>query len=171
MNTVPWTPLQSSQTGFTLLEVLVAMAILSMGMIAVFSGMSQSLSVTTRLRDKTLASWIATDRITELQISGEYPDAGTRRDQVEMAHTEWVYNMKISEIPEIAMRRIDITVSFADSPDNILATIIGFIGPNQGAVKSTGDQNSSGAQNKDNESRNGFGNGWEPPQENFGETG
>lgn len=82
MNTLPWTPLQSSQTGFTLLEVLVAMAILSLGMIAVFSGMNQSLSVTTRLRDKTLASWIATDRITELQISGEYPDAGTRRDQV-----------------------------------------------------------------------------------------
>jgi len=75
------------QRGFTLLEVLVAMAILSLGMIAVFSGMNQSLNATTRLRDKTLATWIATDRITELQISGEYPEAGIRHDQVEMANT------------------------------------------------------------------------------------
>jgi general secretion pathway protein I len=164
---MPVSPPRSRSGGFTLLEVLVAMAILSLGMIAVFSGMNQSLNVTTRLRDKTLATWIATDRITELQISGEYPDAGNRRDQIEMAHSEWVYDLKISNIPQIEMRRIDITVSFADTPDDILATVIGFIGPRQPGASGTqnADDNSSEA------TLGGFGSGWEPPQENFGETG
>jgi len=157
--------------GFTLLEVLVAMAILSLGMIAVFSGMSQSLNVTIRLRDKTLASWIALNQITELQVTGEYPDAGNRRDQVEMAHTEWVYAMKISSIPQIEMRRIDITVSLADSPDDILATVIGFIGPRRSGATAAGQQNTGGTQNSANQSTNGFGSGWEPPQENPGGTG
>lgn len=157
--------------GFTLLEVLVAMAILSLGMIAVFSGMNQSLSATTRLRDKTLASWIATDQITEMQVTGEYPDAGNRRDQVEMAHLEWVYEMKISKIPQIEMRRIDITVSFADSPEDILATVIGFIGPRQTGATAAGTQNAPNTQTGDEESTSGFGSGWEPPKENFGETG
>jgi len=157
--------------GFTLLEVLVAMAILSLGMIAVFSGMSQSLSVTTRLRDKTLANWIATNRITELQVTGEYPKAGNQRDQVEMAHMEWVYDMKITNIPQIEMRRIDITVSFADSPDDILATMIGFIGPQATETTTAGEQDTNRAPNEGDDSTNGFGSGWEPPQENFGETG
>jgi general secretion pathway protein I len=147
---------------FTLIEVLVAMAILSLAMISVFSGMSQSLSVTTRLRDKTLASWIATDQITKLQITGEYPDAGNRRDQVEMAHMDWVYELKIAKIPQLDMRRIDVTVSFADSPDDILATVIGFIGPPQTTTAIPGTQPGTG------ETDSGFGAGWEPPQEDFG---
>jgi len=144
------------------------MAILSLGLIAVFSAMSQSLSVTARLQAKTLASWVALERITELQVTGEYPDAGTRRDQIEMANLEWAYELTISEIPEIAMRRIDVNVSFADSPDDILSTVIGFIGPPPGAG-ATGNQNTGGAQNN-NTSTDGFGTGWEPPQENFGAT-
>lgn len=163
--------LRRDHGGFTLLEVLVAMAILSLGMIAVFSGMSQSLNVTTRLRDKTLASWIATDRIVELQISGEYPTAGNRHDQIEMAHTEWVYDMQISNIPQMEMRRLDVTVSFADSPDDILATVIGFIGPPQTGASAPDEQNPQGTQEKRNEPVVGFGSGWEPPQENFGDTG
>jgi general secretion pathway protein I len=158
---------QRSCRGFTLLEVLVAMAILSLGMIAVFGGMNQSLNVTTRLRDKTLANWVALNQITELQVTGEYPDAGNRRDQVEMARSEWVYEMKISNIPQIDMRRIDITVSFADSPDDILTTVIGFIGPVTAGSAETGNQD-SGVLPEDPYS--GFGSGWEPPRENLGAT-
>lgn len=154
--------------GFTLLEVLVAMAILSLGMIAVFSGMNQSLNVTTRLRDKTLASWIALNRIAEMQVTGEYPDAGNRHDQVEMAHMDWVYDMQISNIPQIEMRRIDITVSFVGSPDDILATVVGFIGPQP--VGTPGQPGPGTRPDSGNQSANGFGTGWEPPLENPGET-
>ena len=56
------------QKGFTLLEVLVALAIIGLGMVAVFSQLNQSLLAASRLRDKTLASWIALDRITELRV-------------------------------------------------------------------------------------------------------
>lgn len=156
-----------SRRGFTLLEVLVAMAILSLGMIAVFGGMNQSLNVTARLRDKTLANWVALNQITELQVTGEYPDAGNRSDQVEMARSEWAWEMKISKIPQIEMRRIDITVSFADSPDDILATVIGFIGPSAFVNTGAGEQDATGRQDQ---GFGGFGSGWEPPQENFGET-
>ncbi len=159
--------------GFTLLEVLVAMAILSLGMIAVFSGMSQSLNATTRLRDKTLASWIAINQITELQVTGEYPGAGNRSDQVEMASMDWVYAMQISNIPQIEMRRIDITVSYADTPDDILATVIGFIAPRADGDATAGNQagnQGGGTQNNADTSTAGFGSGWEPPSENFGEN-
>jgi general secretion pathway protein I len=158
---------QRSRRGFTLLEVLVAMAILSLGMIAVFSGMSQSLNVTVRLRDKTLANWVALNQITELQVTGEYPKAGNRSDQVEMARSEWAWEMQISNIPQIEMRRIDVTVSYADSPDDILATVIGFIGPVSSELAGTGERERPSEQDS---GYGGFGSGWEPPQESFGKT-
>ena len=61
MNSILKYPSKSRlSAGFTLLEVLVAMAIISLGLIGVFSSLSQMLSSTSLLRDKTLATWIAT---------------------------------------------------------------------------------------------------------------
>lgn len=135
--------------GFTLLEVLVAMAIVSLGLIGVFSSLNQMLGATALLRDKTLASWIATDRITEMRVLGEYPDAGERDDTVDMAGAEWTYTIKISKIPDMAMRRLDVTVAFADDPDNTIATVIGFLPPPQATA---------GA----NSTLRKFGDGWAP---------
>ena len=113
--------------GFTLLEVLVAMSIISLGLIGVFGSLNQMLGATALLRDKTLATWIATDRITEMRVNGEYPDAGERKDVIDMAGAEWSYTIKISKIPDMAMRRLDVSVGFADDPENTVATVIGFL--------------------------------------------
>jgi general secretion pathway protein I len=154
-------------TGFTLLEVLVAMAIISLGLIGVFSSLGQMLSATSLLRDKTLATWIATDRITELRVNREYPDAGERKDSVDMAGVEWAYRIKVSAIPDLDMRRLDVSVSFADDPDNVIATVIGFLEPAQ--APSQGQSGSpTGAAGGDNTNGRRFGEGWEPiPGENL----
>lgn len=114
--------------GFTLLEVLVALVIVGMGMMAVFTQLNQSLSAASRLRDKTLANWVAVDRITEIRVTGEYPKVGRREDEVEMANTVWAYAIDVSQVDE-NLRRLDVTVSFADTPDEILAEVAGFVAP------------------------------------------
>lgn len=117
--------------GFTLLEVLVALAIVGLGMIAVFTQLNQSLLATSRLRDKTLANWIAVDRITELRITGQFPEVSERTDELEMARSTWAYTVKVSQTPVEKLRRVDVSVSFADAPDNVVATVTGFIGEPQ----------------------------------------
>ena len=76
------------QAGFTLLEVLVALVIVGLGLTAVFGQLNQTLMATGLLRDKTFATWVAVDRITELRVSAEFPDVGERSDSVEMAGVE-----------------------------------------------------------------------------------
>jgi general secretion pathway protein I len=115
--------------GFTLLEVLVALVIVSLGMIAVFGQLNQMLSASGRLRDKTLAHWIAVDQITELQAIHAYPKVGERHDELDMARATWSYTVKISQIGDLAMRRVDVAVAFADTPKRILAEVSGFIAP------------------------------------------
>lgn len=144
MNTHSASRCQRSAAGFTLLEVLVAMAIVSLGLIGVFGSLNQMLGATALLRDKTLATWIATDRITEMRVNGEYPDAGEREDVIDMASAEWSYTIKISKIPDMDMRRLDVSVGFADDPDNTIATVIGFLpqpqsGGENDAIRRFGD--------------------------------
>lgn len=160
--------------GFTLLEVLVALVIVSLGMIAVFGQLNQMLSTSGRLRDKTLAHWIAVDQITELQAINAYPNVGERSDEVDMASATWSYTVKTSQIGDLAMRRVDVTVAFADTPEQILAEVRGFVAPPQQTVAGAPPQ-----QDNDSEqpqapdptgtvdtanapSGAGFGDGWEP---------
>lgn len=118
--------------GFTLLEVLVALAIVGLGLIAVFGQLNQSLLAASRLRENTFAYWIGLDRITELRIAGEFPGVGERSDRLEMAGVEWRYTMKFSEVGFENFRRVDVTVSYADTPDRPLATVTGFLGRSPG---------------------------------------
>jgi general secretion pathway protein I len=122
-------PVSSPHDGFTLLEVLVALVIIGLGMVAVFDQLSQMLTTAARLRDKTFANWIAEDQITELQVNRAYPKVGDRSDEIEMADAEWTYTIKISQVPNMELRRVDVTVSFLDSPDDILSEVAGFVRP------------------------------------------
>ena len=113
--------------GFTLIEVLVALAIVALGLIGVFGQMSQSATAASRLRDKTLADWIAINTVTELRVTGEFPAVGTRSNDIEMANTRWHYEMKVSETDGGPLRRVDVTVSFADRPERPVAVASGFV--------------------------------------------
>ena len=144
--------------GFTLLEVLVALVIVSLGMIAVFGQLNQMLNVSSRLVDKTLAHWIAVDQITELQAIHAYPKIGERRDEVDMARATWSYTVKTSQIGDLAMRRVDVTVAFADAPEQVLAEVSGFIAPPQQAVTASPTRQRDGSDDE-----NGTGETPEPP--------
>lgn len=116
------------QTGFTLLEVLVALVIVALGLMAAFGQVNQSLTVASRLREKTLANLIAVNEMTRLRIAGEFPAIGTRSDEVEMASTDWRYTIKVVKTPDEALRRVDISVAFAERPDAVVSSLTGFLG-------------------------------------------
>ncbi len=145
------------QRGFTLIEVLVALVIVGLGMMAVFGQLNQMLTATARLRDKTLATWIAVDRITELQANGEYPRIGERSDDLKMGRSEWTYTIRTSEIPGMDMRRVDVTVSYVDTPNDVLTEIAGFVRPPP--VSGSGAQISSPDEGPP---AGGFGQGFAP---------
>ncbi|MDJ0927705.1 MAG: type II secretion system minor pseudopilin GspI [Gammaproteobacteria bacterium] len=113
--------------GFTLLEVLVALVIIGLGLTAVFGQLNQSLVAAVVLRDKTLAYWIAADRITELRVAGDFPDVGETDDEIEMAGQQWAYTLRFSDVGVPNFRRVDVDVALASDPDRQLATVAGFL--------------------------------------------
>ena len=115
--------------GFTLLEVMVALAIVALGMMAVHTQLSRYAVGATIIENKVLASWIASNRIAELGVAPQWPPLGQTRDEVDYARRTWIWRTQVSETPVENLRRVDVSVSLADQPEQVLHTVSGLIEP------------------------------------------
>jgi general secretion pathway protein I len=122
-------PVTAGARGFTLIEVVVALAILGIGMLAVFKTIGDTVHNVDELRDRSLAEWIADNRITEVRISGEMPSVEETAGEVEFAGRQWHWVSKVSQTQVQGMRRIDVSVRRDEDPeDGSLVTLSGFVG-------------------------------------------
>ena len=113
--------------GFTLLEVMVALAIVSIGLIAVFNGIIQMAHSTSTLRERAQADWIAMNMISQIRISGDFPDVGSFDGSTEFAGRAWRWEADISETGVTDLRRIDMSVAYEDIPDDVITIMAGFV--------------------------------------------
>jgi len=117
------------QRGFTLIEVLAALVIVALGMIAAIQAVTQSARNGTYLRDKTLAHWIGMNVLTERRLQPSAPDIAESTGRVEFADQQWQWSMKVTQTQVTSLRRIDIAVRRAETPDGTpLANVSGFYG-------------------------------------------
>lgn len=115
--------------GFTLIEVMVALVIVALGMMAVNTQLNQFAVTSVYMEEKTLASWIATNRLTELSIAPQWPELGEREEQIDFAGRAWHMRIEISETDVPNIRRADVAVAAADAPERVLQETAGFIEP------------------------------------------
>jgi len=94
--------------GFTLLEVLIALAIVAMSAGALLGTITSSASNVIYLKDKTLAQWVAMNRLTEIRIAQQFPSPGKRTGSAEMGGQRWQWEEEVSELPIKGMFRIDV---------------------------------------------------------------
>jgi general secretion pathway protein I len=96
--------------GFTLIEVLVALAIVTIGMAAVMSAITSSADTVTYLRDKTFAQWVALNQIATLRLSGTMTATGNSDGDTDYAGRKWHWRQEVTatEVPGVV--RIDIKV-------------------------------------------------------------
>jgi general secretion pathway protein I len=101
--------------GFTLIEVLVALAIVTIGMAAVMEALTSSANTAIYLQDKTFAEWAALDRLETVRLTGAPPATGTSNDTVEYAGRNWEWRQKVTPTRVQHMVQIEVDVRPADS--------------------------------------------------------
>ena len=123
-------------TGFTLLEVMVALIIVSLGMIAASAQLGRFAAASFDMEQKTLASWMASNKITELSIAREWPELGTQQEELEFANRLWLLRTEVLETEVENLRRVDVYVMRAEEPEQVVRRLSGFIEPpQQGGVR------------------------------------
>ncbi|HCJ50416.1 MAG: type II secretion system protein GspI [Gallionellales bacterium CG_4_10_14_3_um_filter_54_96] len=116
-----------SQRGFTLLESLVALAILAIALAAVLRATSASTNNADALRERLLADWVAQNRLALHAARGDWLPVGTQHGEETQAGLKFVWDEKISTTPNPAFRRIDVNVHAASAPQYTLRNLTGYL--------------------------------------------
>lgn len=78
------------------------------------------------MRDRTIATWIASDKLTELRLEQQWPDTGMRDGEVESVGRTWQWRAEISNTPNEHVRRVELTVRL-DGAGNPLSRVVGYV--------------------------------------------
>lgn len=100
--------------GFTLIEILAALAVMVIAMAALWKGLAQGIAVGQGLSDRVQARWVAQNRIEMRQIMREWPDARTYEGTEEMGGRTWYWSEQITETPQPEMRSIRVSVGLME---------------------------------------------------------
>jgi len=113
--------------GFTLLEVMVALVIISLALAGVAGSMGQMIDTANTMRDRTYASWIAQNKITEMRLSGVVPEVGETSGEEDYANTTWAWSAEVSETGIENLMKVDVSISYPGVDDRV-RLVTGFIG-------------------------------------------
>ena len=115
--------------GFTLLEAMIALVIVSLGMMAVNTQLNRYVVSAAYIEQKTLASWIASNQLTQMSVAPQWPSIGTTQGEEEFAQRLWQWQAEVSETPVENLRRVDIAVALVEEPELEIHAMSAFIEP------------------------------------------
>jgi general secretion pathway protein I len=120
-----------ARSGFSLIEVLVATAILATGLIAASRAALVATTDQGILRDRTLARWVAHNTLAEIRLQSQQAAAGsTLTRQVQQGGVVFVAVAKVSATPSPLFSRVEVSVARAQSDAQggmqVLAQAVGF---------------------------------------------
>ncbi|RUO80380.1 type II secretion system protein GspI [Idiomarina tyrosinivorans] len=103
------------RNGFTLIEVMVALAVFGVAALAALQAASSHLSNQGYLQQKVFARWVAANQLAELSLGAEWPLKDNKQGKVEQAGTEWYWRQKVvgTATPNV----VAVTVSVATKAD------------------------------------------------------
>ncbi len=104
----------SNESGFSLVEALVALAVFAMAGVGLVQLQSHSISTFQRVETRALADVIAQNQLTELVSTQAQRPVGSREQTLNFAGRQWRVKIEIVETPSPRTRRAVVEVGPAD---------------------------------------------------------
>lgn len=111
--------------GFTLIEVMVALAVLTIGLTAALHSTTQAGHAGAFLKQKTVAHWVASNQAAELSINREWPRPGIITGTETMAGQTWNWEAEVQDTGVPELRLVTIRVSLRGDEKASLVTFLG----------------------------------------------
>jgi len=119
---------QNKHIGFTLLEVMVALAIIAFGMAALIKTVASTTVNSAYLRDKTFAYWVAQNQLAEIELTEAKPKIGFTDGDEELAGITWYWTSKVDKTVDPDTNRIELSVRMnKDKKAQNYATLVSLI--------------------------------------------
>jgi len=112
--------------GFTLVEVLVALTIVAISLMASLRATGSLSTSAYELRQRTLAQWSAENRLAQIRVQGEWPAVGQRVFDCSQAEVRMVCDEQVFATPNPQFRRVEVSVFVAEGERLRLSRLVGF---------------------------------------------
>lgn len=116
--------------GFTLVEVMVALIIISTAVSALLVQIMSNIDSSAYLRDKTIAHWVALNQLEMVYLENEHTNrliTSERSGHEEMAGREWFWRLTPKKTANDGFVQLQVTVSLSEEDDSALVTVMGMI--------------------------------------------
>lgn len=108
--------------GFTLLEVLVALAIIAIALTALIRTTGQSADTTDAMEQRIRGQWLAQNQLALAQASQAWPEPGDTTGESTMSGRTYTWRQRVLATPNPNFRKLEITVAYRGEALMNLAT-------------------------------------------------
>ena len=123
-------PANTRSAGFTLVEVMVAVMVISISISALLFQMMSTVDDTGYLRDKTIAQWVALNQLEQAYLknsaSNKIPDRESSGSET-MGGRKWFWQMKPVKTQADGFIQLKVSVSLSEDDDSSLVTVTGLV--------------------------------------------
>jgi len=115
------------QQGFTLIEVMLAMAVFSVAGIAILGTADTNARNLGYLESKIVASWVASNQLVEVTLDETWPPKNNRKGKVELAGQEWFWQQKVVKTTDKDLRAIVMEVRLDEKDESALTSLMTYV--------------------------------------------
>ena len=113
------------QQGFTLIEVMIALAVVAIALAALSRAMGVTVANQAQLETRIVASWVAENELLKMHVMGA--DKTDRQQQTQMLDRKWLTQIRIEStaVPEIQKAVVQVTDANNEANSARLVTVVG----------------------------------------------
>ncbi|QOL26592.1 type II secretion system minor pseudopilin GspI [Thalassotalea sp. LPB0316] len=119
--------MMAKSSGFTLIEVLLAMALFAIAGVALLGTAGNSSGNLLYLQQKTYANWVASNQLTEAVLSEQWPPQNNKKGKLELAKRDWFWQQKVLKTTDNNLRAIIIEVRLKENDELPSASMMTYV--------------------------------------------
>jgi|JI7StandDraft_1071085.scaffolds.fasta_scaffold06825_3 general secretion pathway protein I len=118
----------AKHAGFTLLELMIAMAIFALAGVAVMSSSSAHMRAMASIEEQQLAAYVAENELQIALQATQWPPKAEQSGQTTLAQRQWTWKIRTKDTEDDNFKMLTIEVSPQQQPERILTTLSTFVG-------------------------------------------
>ncbi|GIU25701.1 MULTISPECIES: type II secretion system minor pseudopilin GspI [unclassified Shewanella] len=115
------------QSGMTLLEVIVALAVFSIAAVSITKSLGEQIANMPILEERTMAQWVAHNQMVDARLEPKFPELGRKDGQVELANKDWYWRKEVIKTTDDNFRMIRISISDDERFSRVIAEVSSYV--------------------------------------------